>query len=122
MRNTNTYLYFAEDGDINALGDSVMYPAANFTGIDPISATTTRISFKALTGNDADDDILLTHVTGKYKEVCEALALALSSENVGMITFAAMAGTHQGEAIYFNKLRELGCIDASSAVAITLDT
>ena len=121
MRNTNTYLYFAEDGEINALGDSAMYPAANFTGIDPISATTTRISFKALTGEAADDDILLTHVTGKFKEVCEALALALSSENAGMITFAAMAHDH-GDAIYFNKLRELGCIDGSSAVAITLDS
>ena len=129
MKNTNTYLYFGGDGgsdsSLGSLGDSGMYPAANFTGIDPISATTTRISFKALTGEAADDDILLTHVTGKFKEVCEALALALSSEREqGMITFAAMAqvGIGSTEPIYFNKLRELGCIDGSSAVVITMDT
>ena len=113
----NTYLYFAENLDANAAGDSVMYPAANFTGIDPISATTTRISFKALTGNAADDDILLTHVSGKYKEVCEALALALSSQDAGLVVFA-----DEDNGIYFNKLRELGCIDSNTELNITLDT
>ena len=52
-----TYLYFAENLGANAAGDCCVYPASTFTGIDPISATTTRISFKALAGTAADDDI-----------------------------------------------------------------
>jgi len=115
MNVKETYLYFAENEGADAAGDSHVYPASTFTGIDPISATTTRISFKALAGTAADDDILLTHVTGKYKEVCEALALALSDDNGELVVFA-----DEDNGIYFNKLRELGCIDASSTVVTTL--
>jgi len=82
----NTYLYFAENLDANAAGDACMYPVANFTGIDPISATTSRISFKALTGNAADDDILVTHASGKYKALCEGLAEILNTDDVGLVT------------------------------------
>tara|TARA_R110000765_G_scaffold354323_1_gene444433 strand:- start:15 stop:362 length:348 start_codon:yes stop_codon:yes gene_type:complete len=110
-----TYLYFAENEDGDAAGDSAVYPASTFTGIDPISATTTRISFKALAGTVADDDILLTHVTGKYKEVCEALADALSDTSGGLVVFA-----DEDNVVYWPKLRELGCIDASSTVVTTL--
>ena len=110
-----TYLYFAENEGGDAAGDSAVYPASTFTGIDPISATTTRISFKALAGTVADDDILLTHVTGKYKEVCEALADALSDTSGGLVVFADEDNT-----VYWPKLRELGCIDASSTVVTTL--
>ena len=45
-----TYLYFAENLGANAAGDCAVYPASTFTGIDPVSDTTTRISFKALAG------------------------------------------------------------------------
>ena len=114
MRDKETYLYFAENLGADAAGDAVVYPASTFTGIDPISATTTRISFKALAGTAADDDILLTHVTGKYKQVCEALADAMSDTGVGLVVFA-----DEDNAIYWPKLRELGCIDASSTVVTT---
>ena len=115
MNVKETYLYFAENEGADAAGDSHVYPASTFTGIDPISATTTRISFKALAGTGADDDILLTHVTGKYKEVCEALALALSDTSGQLVVFA-----DEDNVIYYNKLRELGCIDGSSTVVTTL--
>jgi hypothetical protein len=82
-----TYLYFAENLGADAAGDSACYPASTFRGIDPISATTTRISFEALTGNAADDDILVTHTTGQFKELCEQLALALSDDSKGMVVF-----------------------------------
>jgi hypothetical protein len=117
MNVKETYLYFAENESADAAGDSAVYPASTFTGIDPISATTTRISFRALTGNAADDDILFTHVTGKYKEVCEALADAMSSATGELVVFI-----DEDNGIYWRKLRELGCIDASSAAVITLDT
>jgi len=110
-----TYLYFAENESADAAGDSHVYPASTFTGIDPISATTTRISFKALAGTAADDDILLTHVTGKYKEVCQALADAMSSTGNDLVVFA-----DEDNGVYWPMLRELGCIDGSSTVVTTL--
>ena len=109
-----TYLYFAENLGANAAGECAVYPASTFTGIDPISATTTRISFKALAGTAADDDILFTHVTGKHKEICEALADALSSDNGELVIFADEDNT-----VYSKKLRDLGCIDSSSTIVIT---
>ena len=46
MNVKETYLYFAENEGADAAGDSHVYPASTFMGVDPISATTTRISFK----------------------------------------------------------------------------
>jgi hypothetical protein len=109
-----TYLYFAENLGANAAGDCAVYPASTFTGIDPISDTTTRISFKALAGTLADDDILFTHVTGKFKSIAEALADALSSDNGELVIFA-----DEDNAVYSKKLRDLGCIDASSTIVTT---
>ena len=109
-----TYLYFAENESADAASDCAVYPASTFTGIDPISDTTTRISFKALAGTAADDDILFTHVTGKHKEICEALADALSDDSGELVIFADEDNT-----VYSKKLRDLGCIDASSTIVIT---
>jgi len=110
-----TYLYFAENLGANAAGDCAVYPASTFTGIDPISDTTTRISFKALAGTAADDDILVTHVTGKFKQIAEALADALSDDNGKLVVFMDEDNT-----IYSKKLRDLGCIDSATALNITL--
>tara|TARA_R110000824_G_scaffold400692_1_gene609070 strand:- start:650 stop:1000 length:351 start_codon:yes stop_codon:yes gene_type:complete len=115
MNVKETYLYFGENEGRDAAGDAHVYPASTFKGIDPISATTTRISFKALAGTAADDDILLTHVTGKYKAVCEALADAMSDTSGELVVFADEDST-----IYWPKLRKLGCINASSTVVTTL--
>ena len=112
-----TYIYFAENLGGDAAGDCCVYPASTFTGIDPISDTQTRISFKALTGNAADDDILVTHVTGKFKEIAESLADALSDDNGELVIFM-----DEDNAIYSKMLRDKGCIDASTALNITLDT
>ena len=110
-----TYLYFAENLGADAAGDCCIYPASTFTGIDPISATTTRISFKALAGTAADDDILVTHVTGKFKSIAQALANALSDDSGELVVFMDEDNT-----IYSKMLRDLGCIDSSTALNITL--
>ena len=110
-----TYLYFAENLGADAAGDCAVYPASTFTGINPISATTTRISFKALAGTAADDDILVTHVTGKFKSIAQALANALSDDNGELVVFMDEDNT-----IYSKMLRDLGCIDSSTALDITL--
>jgi len=117
MTTKETYLYFAENLGANAIGDAAVFPASKFLGVNPISATTTRISFQALTGNAADDDVLLTHVTGKFKEVCQALADALNSDGPDMVVFADEDNT-----IYTKMLRDLGCINASTTVVTNLDT
>ena len=59
--------------------DGILVPAANYLGADPISATTTRLSFKSLNGTAVDDDILLTHATGKFKAVCEMMQAAINA-------------------------------------------
>ena len=110
-----TYLYFAENLDGDAAGDCCVYPASTFTGIDPVSDTTTRISFKALAGTAADDDILVTHVTGKFKSIAQALANALSDDSGELVIFMDEDNT-----IYSKMLRDLGCIDSSTALNITL--
>ena len=110
-----TYLYSAENLGADAAGDCAVYPASTFTGIDPISATTTRISFKALAGTAADDDILVTHVTGKFKSIAQALANALSDDSGELVVFMDEDNT-----IYSKMLRDLGCIDSSTALNITL--
>ena len=112
-----TYLYFAENESADASGDSVVYPAANFLGADPISPTTTRLSFRALTANAADDDILITHVSSKYIELVEALTTCMNSDGPECIVFADEDNT-----IYHKTLYDGGVIDASTAVNITLDT
>tara|TARA_R100000935_G_C2776740_1_gene139985 strand:+ start:31 stop:831 length:801 start_codon:yes stop_codon:yes gene_type:complete len=59
--------------------DGILVPAANYLGADPISATTTRLSFKSLNGTAVDDDILLTHGSGKFKAVCEMMQAAVNA-------------------------------------------
>ena len=110
-----TYLYFAENLGADAAGDSAVYPASNFTGIDPISATTSRISFKALTGNAADDDILVTHTSGKYKELCEGLATILNADNSELVVVF-----DEDNSITHKLLVDLGV--GISEINITLDT
>lgn len=115
MNVKETYLYFAENLGGDAAGDCITVPASRFLGCDPISATTTRISFYAQANTVRDDDILLTHVTGKFKEVCEALADALSDTSGQLVVFA-----DEDNGIYHRKLRDLGCVDSSTELDITL--
>ena len=85
------YLYFAE-GDVVTTGTAALYPASSFIGLDPISNTTTRLSF--LSRNNAgagDDDVLLTHASGKHKEVAELIATLLAPSPVTRTKFIVVA-------------------------------
>ena len=57
------YLYFGE-GTVATTGTGAMFPASAFLGADPISTTTTRLSFKARNGTAVDDDVLVEHASG----------------------------------------------------------
>tara|TARA_R110002012_G_C11411338_1_gene587072 strand:- start:30 stop:377 length:348 start_codon:yes stop_codon:yes gene_type:complete len=85
-----TYIYFRE-----ALPETTptacAWPASKFLGIDPHNTSNTDIKFKALTGHAAVDNIRITHASGKYKELCEALAVSLNSDKNSMVVFADMS-------------------------------
>ena len=84
-----TYIYFRDkDASAEAIGGECAWPASNFTGVVPHNSTNTDIFFEALTGHAAVDIVRITHAEGKYKELCEALAVALNSDKNSMVVFA----------------------------------
>ena len=84
------FFYFGE-GTVETTGEACMFPASAFIGLDPISDTTTRISFKARNNTAVDDDVLLTHTTGKHKEVAELIASVLAPSPVTRTKFIVVA-------------------------------
>lgn len=63
--------------------NGIIVPAANYLGADPISNTHTRLSFKSLSGTAVDDDIVLEHSSGKFKDVCMMMEAALNADRTG---------------------------------------
>jgi len=89
------YLYFAE-GTPTGTGTACMFPASSFKGLDPISATTTRISFQQGNGQDGDDDVVLTHASGAHKDVAELIAFALKEGPITKTKFIVVADEANG--------------------------
>tara|TARA_Y100000592_G_C5438836_1_gene302267 strand:- start:808 stop:1155 length:348 start_codon:yes stop_codon:yes gene_type:complete len=92
------YLYFTE-ADLNSIaqtGEGAMYPASAFLGADPVSATTTRLSFKARNGTAKDDDVLIEHASGKHVEVAELIASVLEPSPVTRTKFIVVADEANG--------------------------
>ena len=108
-------LFFAEGDGLDATGDAAVYPHESFLGMDPISTTTTRLSFKARNGTAVDDDVLVTHATtangGGFKKVAEAfgklIAQCDSKQTKGLIVVA-----DEDNSVYFDSV-------LSGAVTIT---
>ena len=107
------YLYFAE-GTPTATGTGAMYPADAFLGADPISATTTRLSFKARNNTAVDDDVLITHVSGKHVEVAELIASVLEPSPVTRGKFIVVAD--QENSVYLDNGNGAGL---NGAVTVT---
>ena len=89
-----TYIYFRDytlsglEADAASVRNgSCAWPASNFSSAIPNNSTSTDIFFHSLI-NQTVDQIRLTHAEGKYKELCEALAVALNSDNNSMVVFA----------------------------------
>ena len=89
------YLYFAE-GAVETTGEAPMFPASAFLGADPISATTTRLSFKARNNTAVDDDVLVEHASGKHVEVAELIASILEPSPVTRTKFIVVADEANG--------------------------
>ena len=62
--------------------DGIVVPAANYLGADSISTTKTRLSFKSLSGTAVDDDILLFHTAGKFKDICRMMETVINGSAV----------------------------------------
>ena len=89
------YLYFGE-GTVATTGTGAMFPASAFLGADPISATTTRLSFKARNGTAVDDDVLVEHASGKHVEFAELIASVLEPSPVTRTKFIVVADEVNG--------------------------
>ena len=84
------YLYFAE-GTVDSTGEAAMFPASAFLGVDPISGTTSRVSFKARNNTAIDDDVLVEHASGKHVEFAALLASVLEPSPVTRTKFIVVA-------------------------------
>jgi len=87
------YLYFAEANGANATGEAAVYNHKDFLGADPISATTTRLSFKARNGTAVDDNVLVTMTAAHgFKLVMERFTKLLTqldnTQSKGMVVIA----------------------------------
>jgi len=107
------YLYFAE-ATVETTGEAAMYPASSFLGLDAVSATTTRLSFKARNNTAVDDDILIKHASGKHAEVAELIASVLEPSPVTRTKFIVVSDDEHD--IYLNNGNGAGL---TGAVAVT---
>ena len=126
------YLYFGTGAGANATVEAALYPVSKFIGVEPASATTTRIFFESKL-NDVDagggvgDFVEVTHAdthatAGSYHR-CKLIAKAMAQ--------AVNAGPHaDGKAIsvidadngvYFGDITGI-IADASFGITITMDS
>ena len=61
------YFYFGEN-DVATTGESCMFPASSFLGMQPGGAASTTMHFQARNGSAADDIVTVTH-TGTTPKV-----------------------------------------------------
>ena len=126
------YLYFGEGGGANATTEAALYPASRFIGVEPASATTTRIFFESAVG-DVDggggvgDYVEVTHAdthatAGSYhrcKIIAQAMAEAVNAgphANAGLISIIDVDND-----VYFGGIADITG-DASFGITVKLDS
>tara|TARA_R100000458_G_C8061222_1_gene104062 strand:- start:34 stop:426 length:393 start_codon:yes stop_codon:yes gene_type:complete len=125
------YLYFAEGGGADATTEAAMYPASRFMGVEPQTATTTRIYFDSPMG-DVDggggvgDYVEVTHADThatadsyhRAKLIAEAMALAINSgpHVAGLVTIIDV-----DNGVYFGEIDSIKG-DASFGITVNLDS
>lgn len=124
------YLYFAEGGGANATTEAIMYPVSRFTGVAPISTTTTRIYFDSKIGDvdgggGAGDYIEVTHAntTASTGHRCQIIAKALAQAcNAGPHSTGAVIDVIDVDnSIYFGGIAGITS-DTSFGIAVTFDS
>ena len=126
------YLYFGEGGGANATTEAALYPASRFIGVEPASATTTRIFFESAVG-DVDggggvgDYVEVTHAdthatAGSYhrcKIIAQAMAEAVNAgphANAGLISIIDVDND-----VYFGGIADITG-DAAFGITVNLDS
>jgi len=124
------FLYFAEGGGANATTESACYPVSKFTGVAPISVTTTRIYFDSPindvdSGGGAGDYIEVTHAdtSASTGHRCQVIAKAMAQAcNAGPHSTGAVIDIIDADnSIYFGGIADITA-DGSFGIAITLDS
>jgi hypothetical protein len=130
MTSLENMLYFAEGGAANATTEAACYPASSFTGVAPISTTTTRIYFESPindvdSGGGAGDYIEVTHnnTTASTGHRCQIIAKAMAEAvNAGPHMHGVMIDVLDFDnAIYFSGLKALSS-DTSFGISVNLDS
>jgi len=65
------YLYFAKDGDNDAVNDAIMLPASNCLGVVSLTDTTIGVYFSSLDGDATNDSVSLTIPTSNQEVVID---------------------------------------------------
>ena len=124
------YLYFAEGGGADATTEAGLFPVSRFLGVEPQTATTTRIYFRSAIDNIDDGG-----GAPDYIEVTHADTHAVAAGHRSRLIAKAMAqacgaGPHVGgmvtvidadNGVYFEDLVSIKD-DASFGITINLDT
>jgi len=126
------YLYFGEGGGANATTEAALYPASRFIGVEPATATTTRIFFDSPVG-DVDggggvgDFVEVTHAdthatAGSYhrcKIIAQAMAEAVNAGPHADGKLISIIDVDNG--VYFGGIAGITG-DASFGITVNLDS
>ena len=126
------YLYFGEGGGADATTEAALYPASRFIGVEPATATTTRIFFESAVGDidgggGVGDYIEVTHAdthatAGSYhrcKLIAEAMAQAVNAGPHAEGGLISVIDVDNG--IYFGEIATIKD-DASFGITVNLDS
>ena len=125
------YLFFSTGADGNATEEQALYPASRFMGVEPQTATTSRIYFKSAL-NDVDgggsgaDVIEVTHAdthatAGSYhrsKLIAREISIAINARYAHTDGFITVMDKDNG--VYLGEIDKIKA-DASFGLTITLD-
>ena len=125
------YLYFSEGGGADATTEAAMYPVSKFLGVEPQTATTTRIYFESpintvVSGGGVGDYIEVTHndthaVAAGHR--CRVIAKALAEAcNAGPhADGSSIAVIDVDNGVYFGGIADI-IGDTSFGITINLDS
>ena len=126
------YLYFGEGGGANATTEAALYKASSFIGVEPATATTTRIFFKRpINDNHATSQVgdyvevthADTHATAdsyhRCKIIAEAMAQAVNAGPHGDGKSISIIDVDNG--VYFGGIADI-IGDASFGITVNLDS
>jgi|TARA_R110000824_G_scaffold159956_1_gene334552 hypothetical protein len=126
------YLYFGEGGGANATTECALYKASSFIGVEPASATTTRIFFEspindnhatAVVGDYVEVTHADTHATASSYHRCKIIAQAMAEAvNAGPHADGKLISIIDADnGVYFGGIADI-IGDASFGITVNLDT